>query len=50
MKDETCNVPIEGIVGSKSKMYTFRTEDNHEYKKAKGTNKKALDDKRQHED
>ena len=50
MKDETCNLPIKGIVGSKSKMYVFRTEDNLYFKKANGINKSAVDDELQHED
>ena len=30
MKDATSDVPIKGLVGLKSKMYTFITEDSHE--------------------
>lgn len=43
-------LPIKGIVGSKSKMYVFRTEDNLYCKKANGINKSAVDDELQHED
>ena len=35
MKDELTDVPIKGFVGSKSKIYTFLTEENHESKKSK---------------
>ena len=43
-KHGTCNNPIKGFAGSKSKIYTFTTEDNHESKKAKGINKNAVND------
>ena len=36
MKDETCGVPIKCFVGSKVDMYTYITEGEHEWKKAKG--------------
>ena len=36
MKDETCGMPLKGFVRLKSKMCTFKTEDNHESIKAKG--------------
>ena len=35
MKDETCDIPIKGFVGLKSKMYTVITKGNHESKKQK---------------
>ena len=35
MKDELSGVPIKGFVESKSKIYTFITEENHGYKKNK---------------
>ena len=43
-KDETCGVPIKSFVGSKAKIYTYIIEDDHEYKKVKGTNKKVVND------
>ena len=43
MKDETKGVPIKGFVGLKSKMYAFITEDKHESKRAKHTNKNVVD-------
>ena len=43
-KHGTCNNPIKGFAGLKSKIYTFTTEDNHEFKKAKGINKNAVND------
>ena len=43
-KHGTCNRPIKGFAGLKSKIYTFTTEDNHESKKAKGINKNAVND------
>ena len=42
MKDETCSVLIKSFVGLMSKMYTFITEENNEYKKVEGINKKLL--------
>ena len=42
MKDETRGVPINGFIGSKSKMYTFTKEDNNECKKSEGINKVLL--------
>ena len=42
MKDETCSVLIKSFVGLMSKMYTFITEENNEYKKVEGVNKKLL--------
>ena len=42
MKDETCSVLIKSFVGLMSKMYTFKTEENNEYKKVEGINKKLL--------
>ena len=50
MKDETCDVPIKGFVGLRSKMCTFVTEDNHEFKKAKGISKNVVDDELKYED
>ena len=50
MKDETCDVPIKGFVGLKSKMYTFVTEENHESKKAKDINRNVVDDELKYED
>ena len=44
MKDGTCHVPIKGFAKLKSKMYAFVAEDNHESKKSKHTNKKAIDE------
>ena len=44
MKDETCDTRIKGFVGLKSKMNTFKTEDNHESEKTKGINKNVVDD------
>ena len=35
MKDEICEVTIKGLVGLKSGMNNFITEDNHESKKMK---------------
>ena len=32
MKDETCDVPITGFSGLKSKMHACLTEDNNEFK------------------
>ena len=43
MKDETCGVDIKGFVGSKSKMHTFTTKENHESKRAKSINKNVFD-------
>ena len=34
MKDETSGMPIKRLVGLKSEVYTFSTEDNHESKRA----------------
>ena len=42
MKDETCSVLIKSFVGLMSEMYTFITEENNEYKKVEGINKKLL--------
>ena len=50
MKDETCDVPIKGFVGLRSKLYTFITEDTRESKKAKTINKNAVDDELKYED
>ena len=50
MKDETCDVPIKGFVGLKSKMCTFVTEENHESKKVKGINGNVVDDELKYED
>ena len=44
MKDETCDTRIKGFVGLKSKMNTFKTEDNHESEKTKGIKKNVVDD------
>ena len=33
MKVEICGVPIKGLVGVKSKIYTSITEINHKYKR-----------------
>ena len=44
MKDETCDTRTKGFVGLKSKMNTFKTEDNHESEKTKGINKNVVDD------
>ena len=50
MKDETCDVPIKGFVGLKSKMCTFVTEENHESKNVKGINGIVVDDELKYED
>ena len=50
LKDETCGLAIKGFVGLKFKIYTFITEENHEYKKAKGINENFVDDELKHED
>ena len=41
---------MKGFVGLKSNMYTFITEDNHEFKKAKGINKNVVDDELKYKD
>ena len=41
-KDETCGVPIKSLQGQRQKC--ILTEDDHEYKKVKGTNKKVVND------
>ena len=35
MGNETSGVPIKGFECLSSKMHTFSTEDNHEYRKSK---------------
>ena len=50
MKDETSGVPMKNFVGLKSNMFTFITKYNHEFKKAKGINKKVVDDELKYED
>ena len=49
MKNETCGVPMKGLVGLKYKMYTFITEDNYESKKANSINKNVADDELKYE-
>ena len=41
-------MPIKGFVGLKSKMHTFMTEDNHEFKIK--INKNVVDDELKYED
>ena len=41
---------MKGFVGLKSNMYTFITEGNHEFKKAKGINKNVVDDELKYKD
>ena len=43
-------LPVRGFVGLKYKMYTFKTEENHECKNSKGINKTIDDDKLKYED
>ena len=43
-------MPIKGLVGLKSKMYTFITEDNNESKKAKCIHKNIVEDEPKYED
>ena len=43
MKDETCGVPMKGLIGLKSKMYTFITEENDESKNVKSINWNVVD-------
>src|SRR5690606_4134588 len=38
-KDETNGTPVVGFRGNKPKMYSFKTDDLHEHKKAKGVKK-----------
>ena len=44
MKGEACGVPLKDFIGTKSKMCTFITKDNHKFKKAKSMNKNFVDD------
>ena len=48
IKNETCNLPLKGFVGLKSKTDTFITEDNDESEKVKNTNKIFLDEELTH--
>ena len=41
---------IKGFVELKSKIYTFTTEDNHEFEKAKGISKIIVDDELKYKD
>ena len=50
IEDETSGLLIKGFVGLKSKMYTFKTEDNHESKKTKEIRKNVADDELKYED
>ena len=50
MKYGTSGVPMKGFVGLKSKRYTFITVHNHHSKKAKGINKRIVDDELNYED
>ena len=49
-KYETSGVPIKGFLGLKSKRYTFITQDNHDFYKAKGINKNVVVDELNYED
>lgn len=42
MKDETAGNPITEFVGLRSKLYAFKTDDNHEEKRAKGISKNIV--------
>ena len=46
MKDETDGEAITEFVGLQPKTYLFVVDDNSEYKKAKGMNEKAVENKK----
>jgi hypothetical protein len=50
MKDETCGAPIQEFAGLGSKMYSFRTFQNEEMKRAKGVKKATLKNDIIHQD
>ena len=50
MKDETIGVLLKRFVGSKSKLHTFVTEDNHDSKQVKGINDIFVNDELKYED
>ena len=50
MKDETSGLLVKGFVGLKSKMYTFKIEDNDEFNKPKEIRKNVVNDELKYED